>query len=57
MLTKALVIFVVLWLVIAPFFAFRSRDPILFFNAPWLIVFGLMVVLSALTWILKRLGH
>lgn len=55
--TKIAVVFVALWLIIAPFLAGHFADPVLFLNAPWLILFGLMVVLTVIAWVLRRLGH
>lgn len=55
--TRITVVLVILWLIASPFLAGHFADPVLFVNAPWLILFGLMVLLSVIAWVLRRLGH
>lgn len=55
--TTVIVVLVVCWLVVSPFLAGHFADPVLFMNAPWLILFGLMVLLPIIAWALRRLGH
>jgi hypothetical protein len=55
--TKITIVLVVLWLIVSPFLAGHFADPVLFLNAPWLILFGLLVLFPIMAWLLRRLGH
>lgn len=56
-----LVVFTLLWLLIAPFLAGYFPEPLLFINAPFLVMLIgaaiLWVVFTAVAWVLRKLGH
>lgn len=52
---KVLAVLVIVWLIVAPFIAGWFPSPGFLLNAPWLLLFGAIVLLSMLAWVAKKL--
>jgi hypothetical protein len=46
---------VIVWLIVAPFIAGWFPSPGFVLNSPWLLLFGVMVLLSMLAWAARKL--